>query len=140
MNETVYLKKCINKTEQILEWGPIDDWDNSRYGQLSDWLFEKTGILVGVSSLKRLLAEKKLHDLPQPEAKDALVQLQGFESWDKYLIEKETEEDLQRAAKEKKKYSAKKSFRVRLAMYILSGAIALFTMIYLIIQLFRQQG
>lgn len=140
MNEIVYLKECINKTEQSLEWGPVEEWDNSRFEQLSDWLFEKTGILIGVSSLKRLFAEKKLHDLPQPEAKDALVQLQGYESWAKYILEKETEEDLQRAAKVKTKYSAKKSFRVRLAMYILSGVIALVMMIYLIIQLLNQQG
>lgn len=140
MNESKYVKECIENVESQMEWGSIESWDNSKFESFSEILFEKTGILVGVSSLIRLLAGKKTNKLPQPEAKDAIARFTGYSNWQRFIEERNTEYGIQQTQSHQPKITAKKSFRIRMAMYILSGAIALLMMIYLIIQLLGQKG
>ncbi len=139
MNETKYIKECVENVESQMEWGSVENWDNSKFENLSEILFKKTGILVGVSSLIRLLADKKPDKLPQPEAKDAIAQFTGYDDWQRFIVARNAEEGIRQAQSKQPKITAKKSFRIRMAMYILSGAIALFMMAYLIIKLLQQQ-
>ena len=139
MNETKYVKECVEIVEGQMEWGSVENWDNSKFERLSEILFLKTGILVGVASLIRLLADKKPDKLPQPEAKDAIARFTGYDDWQRFIVERSAENGIHQAQSQKQKISAKKSFRIRMTMYILSGAIALFMMAYLIVKLLQQQ-
>ena len=71
---------CLKLIELQLGWGPVEQWKQRDYEQLSELILEKTGTRLSLSTLKRA-SSGKFANQPQPATLNALAQFAGFKSW-----------------------------------------------------------
>jgi hypothetical protein len=89
MNETPYIKYCLKKIEEKLNWGNNTQWTDSDFKNLSDVIQNISGILVSSHTLKRLYGKVKYKTNynPQLATKDALSKYIGYKSWNDFKSE-----------------------------------------------------
>ncbi|TXG38433.1 hypothetical protein [Seonamhaeicola maritimus] len=83
MIEQEYLKYCLEKIEQELNWKPSTDWKESDFIRLSRIISEKSSISISPHTLKRLFGKikyKKYYN-PQQATKDALAKFLDYSDW-----------------------------------------------------------
>jgi len=75
-----YLPKCKSIIEENLKWGSSNDWKQRDFENLSELIFQKTQILLSLSTLKRIW---KSHSdtVPHPNTLNALAEFAGFKNW-----------------------------------------------------------
>lgn len=79
--ETVYIELLKKQIEEQLSWGNSDAWANADLEKLSELMFEKTGINLSVSTLKRVWGKVKYDSAPTATTLNTLAQFSGHESW-----------------------------------------------------------
>ena len=80
-NEQAWLRACQRQFELHLKWGPISQWSQRDFENLSELISEKTGILVSVTTLKRALGRVKFQGMPFQTTLNAMVQFLGHTDW-----------------------------------------------------------
>ncbi|MCG8700344.1 MAG: hypothetical protein MI922_19980 [Bacteroidales bacterium] len=91
-----YLKKCLLIIERQLKWGKAIDWKQRDFEALSDRIYEKTGVQLSLSTLKRLW-QGNYRQLPQPGTLNALAQFVEYRDWQEFkagFIEEGSEKDI----------------------------------------------
>jgi len=81
MNEKAYILKCIQLVENKLGWGSSLDWHSDVFSELSELIFSKTGIILSITTLKRLWGKVNHDNLPSISTLNALAQFLGFKNW-----------------------------------------------------------
>jgi hypothetical protein len=79
-----YLKACIKKIEEQVNWGSIEEWTNHHFTMLSHDIEGKTGDNISVSSIRRIFGQDKKYKgiiNPQIETKNTLARYIGFTCW-----------------------------------------------------------
>jgi hypothetical protein len=89
MNESPYIKYCLKKVEEKLNWGSSAQWTDSDFKNLSDIIENISGILVSSHTLKRLFGKVKYKTNynPQLATKEALAKYIGYKSWNDFKSE-----------------------------------------------------
>ena len=72
-----------------LAWGNVDLWHSSMFSELSQKVFEATGIKLSSATLKRFFGIIKYDGTPSITTLDALSQYLGFENWRVYKLSKQ---------------------------------------------------
>ena len=80
ITEQQYIAHCRLLIESSLGWGPAHTWMQRDFENLSQLVFDKTQILLSISTLKRLWNESH-KGMPHPSTLNALAMYLGFENW-----------------------------------------------------------
>jgi hypothetical protein len=88
VQEIAQLKKCLELIEDKLGWGDSREWTNGQYGMLSEMIEGVSGILISISTLKRVFGKAKTNSFynPQLATKNALAIFLGFRNWEDFFI------------------------------------------------------
>jgi hypothetical protein len=79
--EKVYLEIFKKQSQEILGWGNSEEWSNSDFEKLSELIFEKTGVNLSISTLKRVWGKVRYDSIPTTTTLNTLAQFSGYESW-----------------------------------------------------------
>jgi hypothetical protein len=117
------IKKCLGLIEIQVGYGPTIQWTHRNFESLSASIEQKTGILISVSTLKRIWSSD-FKSLPQKATLDALAQFIDFTDWFDFI-----------SSSEKKSHKRLKSNRIWIALVLLILVILSFIFIPGIINL-----
>ena len=79
--EKDYLEIYKRQKEAELGWGDSNAWTNRDFEKLSELIFEKTGVRLSESTLKRVWGKVKYDSAPTVTTLNVLAQFSGFENW-----------------------------------------------------------
>ncbi len=79
-SEIFFLEKCIVLIEKKLNWGSSKNWKQRDFENLEELIFEKTGVNLSLSTLKRLW-KKNSGSTPQMATLNALASFLGYKKW-----------------------------------------------------------
>lgn len=80
-SEDLILQKCLQKIEEQLGWGSSNKWTTKDFNELSERISEVTGVLLSVTTLKRIWGKINYDSRPTTATLNALVHFIGFENW-----------------------------------------------------------
>ena len=75
------LENCLQLIEQKLNWGGSSNWSSYDFGKLSDIIQDKTGVMLSVTTLKRLWGKLKYDNLPSITTLNTLARFLDFKDW-----------------------------------------------------------
>ncbi|MBZ4188670.1 hypothetical protein [Niabella beijingensis] len=78
---TDYLLKCREAVEKKLAWGDPSGWQNQDFENLSEQLFNETGVVLSTSTLKRVWGKVQYNSKPNLSTLDALARFIGHANW-----------------------------------------------------------
>jgi len=81
MDTNDLLRRCCALIEQQLGWGGSHDWQQQDFEMLSDRIAAETGIVLSVSTLKRVWGKVKYGNLPSATTLNTLARFAGFAHW-----------------------------------------------------------
>ena len=81
MNNETSLDQCKQIIQDSLGWGDPASWSNEDFDDLSERIFQKTGVRLSVSTLKRIWGKVKYEHSPTTATLNALVRFAGFTNW-----------------------------------------------------------
>ena len=81
MSEESHIKKCLQLIEVRLNWGPHQSWANYDFEKLSSAIEEKTGVLLSITTLKRIWGKVKYNHSPTLTTLNALARFLEYEDW-----------------------------------------------------------
>lgn len=92
----IHLSKCLDRIAEQTGWGPYESWTHPQFVELSNQIFQKCGVMISVTSLKRIFGKIKSDHEPQRETRNALARFVGYADWDDFV--KHTPVDFQEKA------------------------------------------
>lgn len=81
-----YLALLKKQIEEKLGWGDSDGWNNPDFEKLNELVFEKTGVSLSTSTLKRIFGKVKYSSVPTTTTLNTLVQFIGYENWRSFCV------------------------------------------------------
>jgi hypothetical protein len=75
------LDRCKHLIQDSLGWGEPGSWSNEDFDDLSERIFQKTGVRLSVSTLKRIWGKVKYDHSPTTATLNALARFAGFTGW-----------------------------------------------------------
>lgn len=81
MNSISAIQTCLQQIETRLNRGPGSEWTNFDFEKLSSGIEEKTGVLLSVTTLKRIWGKVKSTHSPTTTTLNALARFLDFEDW-----------------------------------------------------------
>lgn len=124
----LHLSRCLDKIAEQTGWGPYDNWTHPQFVELSNQIFQKCGVMISVTSLKRIFGKIKSDHEPQRETRNALARFVGYADWDDFV--KHTPVDFQEKATSIAGKTGKSKFKLLL---LGSFFIALFSVVIFMI-------
>ena len=85
--EALYLKLCLEKVELRLKRGSSSQWTGYDFEQLSNEIQESTGILLSITTLKRIWGKLKYTSLPATATLNTLARYTGSSDWNAFKQE-----------------------------------------------------
>lgn len=79
--EETHLEQCRRLIECQLGWGEAEAWSNADFVTLSEKIFERTGVQLSHTTLKRLWGRVRYESAPTPTTLNALAQFAGYDTW-----------------------------------------------------------
>jgi hypothetical protein len=74
-------ENCKRLIEEKLGWGSSELWTNQDFDQLSEKIFEVTGVALSQTTLKRIWGKVKYDSAPTVTTLNTLATFIGFENW-----------------------------------------------------------
>jgi hypothetical protein len=81
LQEKDYLEIYKKESEDQLGWGSSSEWTNQDFEKLGELIFEKTGVRLSASTLKRVWGKVKYESAPTLTTLNTLAQFSGYENW-----------------------------------------------------------
>lgn len=81
LQEKDYLEIYKKENEAHLGWGSSSEWTNQDFEKLCELVFEKTGVRLSASTLKRVWGKVKYDSAPTLTTLNTLAQFSGYENW-----------------------------------------------------------
>src|SRR5215218_1749241 len=129
------IKCCLRQIESRLNRGVGLLWTNNEFEKLSTEIEDKTGVLLSVTTLKRIWGKVKYEHNPTLTTLNALAQFLNFEDWRSFSnsIRASTAEIKTASIIELPEKLPAKPSPLRIAIpYIIGGLLFLFAMSFLI--------
>lgn len=84
--DSEHIQSCLKEIEDKLNWGPSNQWTNQDFELLVDIIFEKTGINLSLTTLKRIWGRVDYQSSPSTSTLNVLAQYLGYDHWRDYQI------------------------------------------------------
>ncbi|WP_299113412.1 hypothetical protein [uncultured Winogradskyella sp.] len=75
------VQKCLQKIEAKLNWGSSENWHNNVFSELSEAIYNKTGVLISTTTLKRIWGKVNYNNAPSISTLNTLSQFIGYKNW-----------------------------------------------------------
>ncbi|WP_316744289.1 hypothetical protein [Pedobacter antarcticus] len=79
--ETEYIEKCLTLIESRINWGASEQWTSYDFEKLSIEIQTATGVLLSVTTLKRLWGRLKYTSVPTTTTLNTLANFAGYFDW-----------------------------------------------------------
>lgn len=79
--EINYIRKCLELAEARLNRGDGSEWTTYDFEKLSEAIEEATGVMLSVTTLKRLWGKLKYTNMPATTTLNTLAQFAGYADW-----------------------------------------------------------
>jgi hypothetical protein len=79
--ETDYIQRCLKLVEIRFDRGANSEWSSYDFEKLSDAIQEATGVVLSVTTLKRLWGKLSYTNTPAVTTLNTLAQYAGYEDW-----------------------------------------------------------
>jgi hypothetical protein len=79
--EINYIQECCYLVEAQFNRGGSDEWTSYDFEKLSEAIREKTGVILSVTTLKRLWGKLQYNNTPTTTTLNTLAQFAGFDDW-----------------------------------------------------------
>ncbi|MET3880194.1 hypothetical protein [Chitinophaga sp. OAE865] len=79
--EINYIRKCLELAEARLNRGDGSEWTTYDFEKLSEAIEEATGVMLSVTTLKRLWGKLKYTNMPATTTLNTLAQFAGYTDW-----------------------------------------------------------
>jgi hypothetical protein len=89
--EEIYVVKARLLAQQALAWGHSTEWSDLDFEKLSERIFEKTGTLLSITTLKRLWGRVKYDSSPNAATLNVLARFIDFADWRSFKQHIDTE-------------------------------------------------
>ena len=86
---TDYLLKCREAIEKKLAWGNPSGWQGQDFENLSEQIFNETGVALSASTLKRVWGKVQYSSRPNLSTLDALARFTGHTNWRSFTAAQE---------------------------------------------------
>ena len=77
--------------EENTGWGDSVSWDNQDFLELSEMIFDRTGIALSHVTLKRIWGKVRYESLPRTNTLNTIVQFLGYRNWREFRIKNASE-------------------------------------------------
>lgn len=77
----IYLSQWRKLAEEKLDWGNSTEWTDSDFEKLTGIVFDKTGTMFSVTTLKRVWGRVRYDSSPNAVTLDALAKFVDFDNW-----------------------------------------------------------
>lgn len=81
ISDDILKEDCKRLIEEKLGWGSSSDWTNRDFDNLSEKIFEVTGVNLSQTTLKRIWGKVKYDSAPTVTTLNTLAQFLGLEHW-----------------------------------------------------------
>ncbi|EDP70887.1 hypothetical protein FBALC1_09008 [Flavobacteriales bacterium ALC-1] len=75
------VQKCLQEIEVKLKWGNSSNWHNNVFLELSETIQKETGVLLSVTTLKRIWGKVNYNNAPSISTLNTLSQFIGYKNW-----------------------------------------------------------
>jgi len=75
------VKKCLQRIEEILNWGPSAEWHNDVFVELSERIQQRTQVLLSPTTLKRVWGRVHYKSAPSITTLNTLARFAGYQNW-----------------------------------------------------------
>ena len=72
--------------EEKTGWGDSNLWKNQDFLQLSEMIFEQTGIALSHVTLKRIWGKVRYDSVPHTSTLNTIVQFLGYRNWREFRV------------------------------------------------------
>jgi hypothetical protein len=72
--------------EEKTGWGDSNLWENQDFLDLSEMVFDKTGIALSHVTLKRIWGKVRYESLPRTNTLNTIVQFLGYRNWREFRM------------------------------------------------------
>ena len=83
--------------EEKTGWGDSDLWSNQDFLELSEMIFDQTGIALSHVTLKRIWGKVRYESLPHTRTLNTIVQFLGYRSWREFCVKNALKDNTLRA-------------------------------------------
>lgn len=77
--------------EEKTGWGDSDLWNNQDFLELSEMIFDQTGITLSHVTLKRIWGKVRYESLPHTKTLNTIVQFLGYGNWREFRVKNASE-------------------------------------------------
>ncbi len=77
MSAEPYIKKCLQLIEEKVNWGPSQHWSNYDFEKLSLAIEDKTGVVLSITTLKRIVGKVRYDHSPTLTTLNTLAKFPG---------------------------------------------------------------
>ena len=89
--ENSQITLCLQLIEQKLGWGSSVDWATQDFERLSEKIVLQTGVMLSISTLKRIWGKVKYDSAPTLSTLNVLASFLGYENW--HVFKQKTAQD-----------------------------------------------
>jgi hypothetical protein len=75
------VQQCLQEIETKLNWGNSSDWHNNVFTELSETIQNETGVLLSVTTLKRIWGKVNYDNAPSISTLNTLSQFIDYKNW-----------------------------------------------------------
>jgi hypothetical protein len=72
--------------EEKTGWGDSDLWNNQDFLELSEMIFDQTGVALSHVTLKRIWGKVRYESLPRTNTLNTIVQFLGYWNWREFRV------------------------------------------------------
>ncbi len=90
LQEKDYLEIYKKESEDHLGWSSSSEWTNQDFEKLGELIFERTGVRLSASTLKRVWGKVKYESAPTLTTLNTLAQFSGYENWRNFRSKTQT--------------------------------------------------
>lgn len=80
------IQRLRTAVEKSLEWGEVSSWHSKMFEELSEKVFDDTGTMLSVATLKRFFGVVSHTGMPSTTTLDALSKFVGAENWRNFKV------------------------------------------------------
>lgn len=123
MSEESHIKKCLQLIEERLSWGPGLNWANYDFEKLSSAIEDKTGVVLSITTLKRIWGKIKYDHSPTLTTLNTLARFLDYDDWRLFtnstkIDEQQTPENKSEAIIEEKAIEPKKKLKIAIPVSV----------------------
>jgi hypothetical protein len=82
--EASYINIWCKTVEKSLDWGEGSSWSDHDFEKLGELIFQKTGTLLSITTLKRIWGRVKYNSSPTIATLNTMARFAGSEDWRTY--------------------------------------------------------